>query len=86
MIKDLLIDLEIDDYEIEGSTIIYNISDSNEFASLYQRMEDNTDLVLVDDDKQSLNENEVNVKYEYMNYTLELTADFNENKYKLVIK
>ena len=71
-------------YFSDNNNYIVDIENSDDFNKVFSKL-DNCDLLEEDEDFSVVNVNASNIMYFSDKYTINLIADYDENKYKLVI-
>ena len=71
-------------YFSDNNNYIVDIENSDDFNKVFSKL-DNSDLLEEDEDLSVVNVNASNIMYFSDDYTINLIADYDEDKYKLVI-
>lgn len=74
-----------DFYKGKNNSIVLDLEDSDAFGKMFSLF-DRTSEVELQEDALIMNTHTANINYEYKNYLITLTADFDADNYKLIVK
>lgn len=69
----------------KNNSIVLDLEDSDAFGKMFSLF-DRTSEVELQEDTLIMNTHTANINYEYKNYLITLTADFDADNYKLIVK
>lgn len=69
----------------KNSSLVLDLEDSDAFGKMFSLFDKTTEVDL-QEDTLIMNTHTANINYEYMNYLITLTADFDADNYKLIVK
>lgn len=69
----------------KNNSLVLDLEDSDEFGKMFSLF-DRTSEVELQEDTLIMNTHTANINYEYKNYLITLTADFDADNYKLIVK
>ena len=69
----------------KNNSIVLDLEDSDAFGKMFSLF-DRASEVELQEDTLIMNTHTANINYEYKNYLITLTADFDADNYKLIVK
>jgi len=69
----------------KNNSLILDLEDSDAFGKMFSLF-DKTSEIELQEDTLIMNTHTANINYEYKNYLITLTADFDADNYKLIVK
>ena len=69
----------------KNNSLVLDLEDSDAFGKMFSLF-DRTSEVELQEDTLIMNTHTANINYEYKNYLITLTADFDADNYKLIVK
>ena len=69
----------------KNNSLVLDLEDSDAFGKIFSLF-DKTSEVELQEDTLIMNTHTANINYEYKNYLITLTADFDADNYKLIVK